>query len=111
MFFTLKRKNSDLEIAQKNSEIQNYIMRIKELKELYTKDKNSKVDVSKKLKDLDLTKREQKVLELIADGYSNDRIAETMYISKNTVKSHIKNIYMKLDVKNRIQVIRKVRNG
>ena len=112
MFFSLKRKNSDLEIAQKNSEIQNYIMRIKELKELKTKeDDKARKDISKKLENLDLTKREQKVLELIADGYSNEQIAELMYISKNTVKSHIKNIYLKLDVKNRIQVIQKIRNA
>jgi len=111
LFFSLRRKNADLELAQKNSEIQNYIMRINELKELKNSDKETKKDITKKLKELDLTKREQKVLELIANGFSNDKIAETMYISKNTVKSHIKKIYLKLDVKNRIQVIQKLKNS
>ncbi len=110
MFFSLKRKNSDLELEQKNSEIQSYLMKIKELEQEMSKGNNKNINIDSKLKDFDLTKREADVLKLIAKGYSNEEIAKEIYISKNTVKSHIKNIYLKLDVKNRIQVMRKLQN-
>ncbi len=108
MFFSLRRKNKDLELEQKNSQIQSYILKINELEQQMKKGGQSELDLEDKLKEMDLTKRETDVLKLIAQGYSNDEIADKMFISKNTVKSHIKNIYLKLDVKNRIQVIRKI---
>ena len=110
MFFSLRKKNKELEVEQKNAEIQNYISKIKELEQNIQKENCSEeIDFMDKLKDFDLTKRETDVLKLIAEGYSNEEIAEKMFISKNTVKSHIKNIYLKLDVKNRIQVLKKLR--
>jgi DNA-binding NarL/FixJ family response regulator len=50
-----------------------------------------------------LTEREQAVLRLVASGASNSKIAEKLSISVNTVKSHIKNIFMKLQLENRTQ--------
>jgi len=109
LFFSLRRKNKDLELEQKNSAIQSYVLKIKELEQkMKQKGENNKIDLDEKLKQMDLTKRETDVLKWITKGYTNDQIAEKMFISKNTVKSHIKNIYLKLDVKNRIQVLRKL---
>lgn len=51
-----------------------------------------------------LSEREVEVLRLVAQGYSNPQIAEELYISINTVKSHIKNILTKLNLDNRTQV-------
>ncbi len=51
-----------------------------------------------------LTPTEFQVLRLIGQGKSNDEIAEAMFISKNTVRSHIKSIYAKLDTHNRLQL-------
>jgi len=51
-----------------------------------------------------LTPTEFQVLRLIGQGKSNDEIAESMFISKNTVRSHIKSIYAKLDTHNRLQL-------
>ncbi len=110
LFFSLRRKNKDLELEQKNSAIQSYILKIKELEKKMKEKGLDKIDLNTKLKTMDLTKREKDVLKLITEGYTNDQIAEKMFISKNTVKSHIKNIYMKLDVKNRIQVVRKLQS-
>lgn len=45
-----------------------------------------------------LTKRETEILELISVGKSRKKIAEELFIDLETVKSHIKNIYQKLDV-------------
>jgi NarL family two-component system response regulator LiaR len=51
-----------------------------------------------------LTPTEFQVLRLIGQGKSNDEIADAMFISKNTVRSHIKSIYAKFDTHNRLQL-------
>jgi NarL family two-component system response regulator LiaR len=51
-----------------------------------------------------LTPTEFQVLKLIGQGKSNDEIAEILFISKNTVRSHIKSIYAKLDTHSRLQL-------
>ncbi|QPA33353.1 response regulator transcription factor [Anoxybacillus caldiproteolyticus] len=52
-----------------------------------------------------LTSREMDVLKYIVQGYSNREIAEKLYISVHTVKNHITNIFQKLGVTDRSQVI------
>jgi len=52
-----------------------------------------------------LTEREKEVLGLIAAGLSNKEIAERLEMTVNTVKTHIKNIYSKLQVNRRVQVV------
>lgn len=52
----------------------------------------------------DLTEREQGVLKLIANGLSNNQIAEKLFISENTVKGHVSNILSKLHLADRTQV-------
>jgi len=51
-----------------------------------------------------LTPTEFQVLRLIGQGKSNDEIADAMFISKNTVRSHIKSIYAKMDTHSRLQL-------
>ncbi len=53
-----------------------------------------------------LTKRETEILEQISIGKSRKRIAEELYIDLETVKSHIKNIYHKLDVHSKADAIK-----
>jgi len=53
----------------------------------------------------DLSRREVDTLRLICDGKSNNEIGEMLYISPNTVKKHVSNILLKLNVENRIQLI------
>jgi len=55
--------------------------------------------------DWDLTERETEILRLISLGYSNRRIAERLYLSVNTVKTHAANLYDKLGVNSRTEAI------
>ncbi len=50
-----------------------------------------------------LSQREKEVLQLIAEGKGNKEIANLLCISTETVKSHVKNIFKKLSVKNRVE--------
>jgi ATP/maltotriose-dependent transcriptional regulator MalT len=54
-----------------------------------------------------LTQREAEIMNLISTGIGNEEIANKLFVSKNTVKFHIKNIFIKLDVKNRVQAMQK----
>jgi DNA-binding NarL/FixJ family response regulator len=56
----------------------------------------------------ELTNREKEVLIFMMDGLSNIDIAEEMKISKHTVKNHISNIFYKLDIKDRLQLFKRI---
>jgi LuxR family maltose regulon positive regulatory protein len=56
-----------------------------------------------------LTDRELEVLQLIADGLSNQEIADALVIAEGTVKKHIHNIFGKLAVRRRTQVVLRAR--
>ncbi|TMK87069.1 MAG: response regulator transcription factor [Actinobacteria bacterium] len=59
-----------------------------------------------------ISKREEEVLQLIADGLSTTEVAEKLYISVKTVKNHLASIYQKLDTRDRTQaVLQAVRMG
>ncbi|OLO42729.1 hypothetical protein BTR23_01605 [Alkalihalophilus pseudofirmus] len=55
-----------------------------------------------------LSKRESEIIDLISKGYSNNEIASKLFLSINTVKSHLNNIFNKLGVNNRTSVIHKI---
>jgi LuxR family maltose regulon positive regulatory protein len=53
----------------------------------------------------DLTRKERRVLELLAAGYSNNAIVEKLFVSDSTVRTHLRNIYSKLKAKNRTHAV------
>lgn len=59
------------------------------------------------LKKLNLSSREYEVLELLAKGHSNADIANILFLSVSTVKTHVSNLLVKLDVSNRTQAVEK----
>lgn len=61
------------------------------------------------LKKLSLSSREYEVLQLLAKGYSNSEIANSLFLSLSTVKTHVSNLFFKMDVKSRTQTIEKAR--
>jgi ATP/maltotriose-dependent transcriptional regulator MalT len=58
-----------------------------------------------KLRELGITPRELEILELIAKGLSNREIAEKLFVSENTVKTHSSRLFDKLSVKRRTQAV------
>ena len=59
-----------------------------------------------------ITRREEEVLQLIADGCSTPEVAAKLFISQKTVKNHLASIYQKLDARDRTQaVLQAVRMG
>ncbi|UKA02905.1 helix-turn-helix transcriptional regulator [Photobacterium damselae] len=56
-----------------------------------------------------LTRREKQILGLLTEGKTNIEIAETLFVAETTVKSHIYNLYKKIDVKCRKEAILKVK--
>lgn len=105
----LLRKNNELKLDKKNKELQEYVLKLNTLKKsTLNKSLISNKDLSKRLKEFELSKREIEVLTHISNGLSNLEIAQKMFISNNTIKTHITHIYSKLDVKNRVQAIRKI---
>ena len=61
------------------------------------------------LKRLGISKREYEVLELIAGGLSNQEIADKLFVSTSTVKTHTSNLFSKLDARRRTQAIQKAK--
>jgi DNA-binding CsgD family transcriptional regulator len=58
-----------------------------------------------KLRELGVTRRELEILELIANGMSNREIAEKLFVSENTVKTHSSRLFDKLSAKRRTQAV------
>jgi len=63
----------------------------------------------KEIENLGISKRELEVLQLMSEGLSNIEIAEKLFVSLNTIKTHSSNLFVKLDVKRRTQAIEKAR--
>jgi len=56
-----------------------------------------------------ISKREAEILLLMDEGLSNQQIADKLFISENTIKKHISNIFQKLQVERRTEAIKKAR--
>jgi DNA-binding NarL/FixJ family response regulator len=62
-----------------------------------------------KLKKTGLTQREHEVLLKMAEGLSNQEIAKELFLSENTVKTHVSNILFKLEAKRRMKAVQSAR--
>ncbi len=61
------------------------------------------------LKKLNLTSREYEVLQLLSKGYSNSEIGDRLFLSLSTIKTHVSNVFVKMDVRSRTQAIEKAK--
>lgn len=78
-------------------------------KDAHRKEKLTLQQVNQKIP-TPLSEREFDVLQCIYEGKTNHQITDSLFISINTVKTHINNLYLKLDVSSRSQAIAKVRD-
>lgn len=65
---------------------------------------------TEKIAELGISKREYEVLLQISKGQSNKEIADELFVSESTVKTHVSNLLLKLDAKRRTQAIQKAKN-
>jgi two-component system, NarL family, response regulator LiaR len=77
------------------------------VREVIVRDNGPFVLDAGKLKELGLTAREHEILGLIAQGLSNREIAEKLFVSENTVKTHSSRLFEKLEVNRRVQAVQK----
>ena len=59
----------------------------------------------KKIEELEISKREYEVLQSISEGLSNKEIAEKLFISESTIKTHVSSLLVKLNAKRRTQAL------
>lgn len=93
---------------KKESSMEELIFAVKEI----TKGKNYFQGTDEKIFNLEfnkniVTNREKDVIKLIASGLSTDQIADKLHLSRGTIETHKKNIYLKLNVKTAPEVVKK----
>lgn len=103
LFHRMKIKNNNMLIENMRGQIETHLSQISKLEDK----ENNTLDLSEKLNKYKLSSRELEVLKYITKGMKNQEIADTMYVTLSTIKTHTKNIYDKLDVRNRIEAARK----
>ncbi len=62
------------------------------------------------IRSLGISNREYQVLMLLAKGHSNQEIAEQLFVSRSTIKTHLIHLYQKLDVSRRTQAVDKAKS-
>jgi DNA-binding CsgD family transcriptional regulator len=103
-YLTIRNKNHRIE--RMHAELRNFLLEVEDLKlALADKKEWENNKINELLEKYEITDREADVLHMISHGYNNAEIADKLFISINTVKYHIKNLYLKLDAKNRVEII------
>lgn len=78
-------------------------------KEVYVDRREDFVPDTSLMSRLEISKRELEILNLLAQGHSNQEIATKLFVSVSTVKTHNQNLFEKLEVKRRIQAVEKAK--
>ncbi|MEN8138240.1 MAG: tetratricopeptide repeat protein [Bacteroidota bacterium] len=100
-------RNQNLELEEMRNDIKRHVDQIANLKDKEINSDRNIEFVSEKINEFDLTEREKEVLKYISLGLKNKEIANKMFVSLSTVKTHTMNIFNKLDVRNRIEAAKK----
>jgi len=107
--FILYGANSYLDFNDNIEEIKKGLELIKSGKDYYSQKIKQGIDLTNENMDFtkDVTNREKQVLRLVCNGFNDNQIATSIKKSRRTVDTHINNLYKKLDVKNRVNLLRK----
>ncbi|SEM05900.1 regulatory protein, luxR family [Aquimarina amphilecti] len=104
--YSLVSGNTSIEFIIAGIAIVFFVIGIIINKKVLYKEKNNSEEIDhEKIKTLGLSKREYEVLCEIATGLSNKEIAEKLFVSESTIKTHVSNILVKLNAKRRTQAI------
>ncbi|OEK01389.1 hypothetical protein BFP97_07595 [Roseivirga sp. 4D4] len=107
--YLTKPFSAALFLARIKNILENRIKVIRAFKELAHKESNgAQSNVAWLIKEHDLSEREVEVMRLLAKRYTNAEISERLFVSQNTVKYHIKNLFIKLNVKSRKEAADKI---
>lgn len=125
MMFTIY-ENSDTVFQALEAGAAGYLLKntspskiLESLKELYEGGSPMNAEIAKKLvlrfqqkddhmNEFHLTEKERQILNLVSKGYLNKEIANELHNSINTIKQHIRHIYEKLHVQNKVEAINKI---
>ena len=88
--------------------IGNHIYLLKEFNQNATQAISFKELQKERIRNLELTPREIEIARLVKSGMTNKEISNRLFISKNTVKKHLQNIYNKCDVSNKVSLVSKL---
>ncbi len=105
IFNRMRFKNNNMMIDHMRNQIEEYLSQISRLKD--KGDKKDVQNISDNIEKYGLSLRETEVLNYITQGLKNQEIADKMFVSLSTIKTHTQNIFDKLDVRNRIEAARK----
>ncbi|MCF0055872.1 response regulator transcription factor [Dyadobacter sp. CY356] len=78
-------------------------------KEVFIHSEDTFYPNNQSIEKLGISRRELEVLQLISAGFSNQEIADQLFVSLNTIKTHSSNLFGKLDVKSRTQAVEKAK--
>lgn len=78
-------------------------------KEVFVQSENTFLPNRKEIEKLGISRRELEVLQLISAGFSNQEIADKLFLSLNTIKTHSSNLFGKMEVKSRTQAMEKAK--
>ncbi|WP_317221590.1 response regulator transcription factor [Aestuariivivens sediminicola] len=78
---------------------------LNKISQMHLKKPQTKIN-REKINTLGLSSREYEVLENISEGLSNKEIAEKLFLTESTVKTHVSNVLLKLNAKRRTQAVR-----
>ena len=84
------------------------LTRPKVVREVISSDEPFRIDEANR-RMLGISKREYEVLELMSSGLSNQQIAERLFVSVSTVKTHVSSIFSKLDASRRTQAVQRAK--
>lgn len=78
-------------------------------RKFFQKEETREID-QQKIKSLEISDREYEVLQLISKGFSNKEIADQLFLTESTIKTHVSNLLVKLDAKRRTQAVEIAKN-
>ena len=106
LYNRIRIKNQNLEIRNMRLKIEDHLKHISTLEKKGNDNSANGSSIINK-EEYGLSIREEEVLSFISQGLKNQEIADKMFVSLSTVKTHTKNIFEKLDVRNRIEAAKK----